>query len=138
MSLFSNSDDIVIKMYYRDKEDKLEILEDKDIEGKTDEELSQEGVEIIETRWAEISWGSYQSILSKAFIPREDGQSVFSFVVYRKAIIEQCLKDWNITDENGVKVPIRENINKLKPGVVMYLYNKFDQKISLSMEKKSV
>ena len=54
----------------------------------------------------------------------EIGNSDTPFISKGKEILVKLIKDWNLTDENGVKLPITtETIDMFTPDIVTFLFD---------------
>jgi len=132
----SNKKKHIINIFYKDDDEEFAILDENLYKYRTKEELALENIVKVETIWEEMNWGQYQQILDKA-LTIENEKPSFSFINYRKAIIETCLIDWDLMDGNGQKLSILGNIANLQPSAMLYLYKRFEKKINISDEKKN-
>lgn len=141
MSLLDGQDLIKIKLYYtyltNENGRKLVILSDEKAEKMLKDEKTKEEVETLVTEWSILNWKEQNEVIeisSKAINP-QTGDKQFDFIAYRDSIIKRCLKSWDITTDDGAKVPVTpENIDRLPGQVVLALFSKFDTFLEYSEE----
>jgi hypothetical protein len=129
MSLF-DTDLLYISLYYKTvvegKNKRIVIYDDE--KGENLFKDSENGVEIIETEWKNISWEDNNQIVEYSTEKGEDGISRgINLAKYRDAVIKRCLKKWNLTYKDQ-PVPVNnETINKLPLSVLTKLFQKFEK-----------
>lgn len=89
-------------------------------------------IEELRTTWRRLTWKDQNDISAKSLmhIPTQDNQTRIQWdgIKFRDMKLKVCLKGWDLTDENGNKVPItNEVIDNLVPEVANQLLNDFER-----------
>jgi len=100
---------------------------------------SKKIIQKLVTTWKRMTWKDQNMIFSRCLrtVPGPDGQATTELdtIMYRDLKIKTCLKDWDLQDDNGVKVPINSDvIDSLAPEVAVALLNNFEMVTEASAE----
>jgi len=131
MSLL-NEDVIKIKLYYkyekRKNGNRLVVLSDDKAEELMKDDKKKEGIEVLNTEWRSLNWEDHNKVLDTATMAADPATGVrgFNTVKYRDAIVKNCLKAWDLKDNNASVPVTQQNINKLPAQIIISLYDKFD------------
>jgi hypothetical protein len=123
---------ICIKLYYSiNKSKKITILEDKQAEKLLANPEKAKMVEVLETFWQTLSWGSQKNLeIQCTDIDPESGNRNFNSVKFRDATIKNCLKKWNLTINEQPADVTSDLIDALPADIIYGLYIKFNEAIS--------
>ena len=133
MLLVKEDDNTVfISIYYQAKKNKFgtvmyKILTEE--EGKKAIEKKDASVDVLNTKWAVPTWKITTNIVrSSTYYNPADGTQRLDPTKYRDNIFRACLKEWDITDEAGVPIPLNaDSIGQLPNVVAEELLRKYDQ-----------
>lgn len=87
----------------------------------------------LSTKWKRLSWKEQNTIFSSCFKsrPSADGKNTVTEmdgIRYREMKLKTCLKDWDILDDAGQKIPVtEENIDNMIPEVANELLDSFEK-----------
>jgi len=131
-----------IKIYYRvhkkGKAKRIEVIFKEKAEEMIKDPEKGKDIEVLETKWASsLTWKEEKEISKKAieFDPITQKNTI-NTVEYRDGVIKSCLKDWNLVDDEGKKIPlINKNIDSLPSDIVFVLYSEYDEIINYSEEE---
>lgn len=89
-------------------------------------------IEELHTVWRRLTWKEQNEISSKCLIhiPMTDGQtrSQWDGIRFRDLKLKACLKGWDLTNEEGRKIPVNDdNIDNLVPEVAHQLVSDFER-----------
>tara|TARA_Y100000034_G_scaffold133947_1_gene201006 strand:- start:1080 stop:1535 length:456 start_codon:yes stop_codon:yes gene_type:complete len=143
---YSQKETIKLPLYYTFKNTKyvgrkLVVLDNAEAEKMLEDEDQKDSVNILNTEWEQVDWGKQKEIISqsvKQITNPVDGsiQEDFDHEKYRDLRINSCLKRWDETDPSGEEVPVSEmNIRRMPPAIIVALYNKFEEAISLTSDE---
>lgn len=126
----------IIKHHFIRSQDELEewtgrgySMPQQGIENQNDEQT----IKKLSTKWKRLTWKEQNTIFSNCFRtkPSADGKSTITEMDgmrYRELKIKMCLKDWDIVDEMGNKIPVsEENIDNMVPEVANELLDSFEK-----------
>ena len=86
-------------------------------------------VKILLTKWKTISWADSLEIESKSRKTNNDGEEIFDYLQNINQRYLMGLRDWNLQDDFGVKVPCTDENKVALPSSVVQklreLYQKF-------------
>ena len=140
--LFSKNEELItITVYYRVKTNKFgvrqyKILEEE--EAKTAISNGDKDVDILTSKWAVPTWKSNSHLIrSSTFYNPSDGQNKVDWSRYQDNIFKNCLKEWDVFDENNTIVPINaDTIGSLPVVVASALLDKYEKSLSLEEEDR--
>jgi hypothetical protein len=130
--LVEESDSLIpLSIYYQVKKNKFGVKQYKiltDEEGIKAMEKGDPNTDVLNTKWAASIWKITTSIMrASTFYNPADGAQVFDPVKYQDNVFKICLKDWDIEDGQGSKVPITvESIGKLPKAIADELLRKYN------------
>lgn len=98
----------------------------------TENQDDEKTIKKLSTKWKRLTWKEQNVILSSCFIskPSADGKLITSMdgMKFREMKLKTCLKDWDILDSYGNKIPItEENIDNMVPEVANELIDSFEK-----------
>lgn len=136
-------DYIDIKIYYkivrRNKIKKIHVIPKEEAEEAIKDPEKGKNIEVLQTKWLpELNWKDEKEI-SKSSIEIDpiSGKRDIDVIEYRDGIIKHCLKDWNLLDSEGKKIPlISKNIDALPSEVVFALYQEYEENINYTEEEE--
>lgn len=138
--LFSAKEELVtIALYYKTKTNKYNISQYKVLDEETAKEALSKGdknVDAIITKWSIPTWKSNSVLLrSSTFYNPTDGSNKIDWSKYEENIFRNCLKEWDVVDENGNPIPVNiDTIGMLPPTIATALLALYDKVISLEDE----
>jgi hypothetical protein len=140
MSLLDQSEGLYeIKLYYKyvkvEGNKKLVVLDDDKAKLMLEDKDQKDSVEVLTTRWANLTWREQNEVSQLATRPGGDGKREFSYLLYRDAMVKRCLKEWDITI-NQRPVPVSPDAIDALPGdIVARLYTKFEKILDYTEEE---
>ena len=115
------------------KDDKYETQE-----YKTPEKYD---IQVINTKWKEISWDDQNNILRNSVRKDEmTRQDELDNISYNDTLLKQALVEWDLKDDNGQPIPCNpQTIGQLPYALLRNLMNKYEKIVFLGEdeEKKS-
>lgn len=88
----------------------------------------KENMQSLNTVWKQMTWNEHNICLSSS-----TSRSGIDYYLYRDLKLKNCLKEWNLEDEQSNLIPcIPENIDNLYPVVADYLLRVYEKECELS------
>lgn len=139
MALLKSKDQLIkIKLHYVEKDvdgyNKAIPLSDEKAKELLADEKMKESVKIFTTFWKEMSHGENNSITKASLSSGPDSNpGELDYIKFRDIKIKNCLKRWDLKDDEGNDVPVNnENINALPWDIIKAVFDRYEQKSSVS------
>jgi len=138
--LFSKNEELItITLYYKVQTNKFGVRQYKILEedeAKTRISEGDKNVDILSSKWLIPTWKSNSHLIrSSTFYNPSDGQNKVDWSKYQDNVFKNCLKEWDIVDENNVDVPINtDTIGSLPVVIASALLNKYESSLALEEE----
>ncbi|MHA1482777.1 MAG: hypothetical protein ACTSQA_05005 [Candidatus Heimdallarchaeaceae archaeon] len=143
MSLFKSKPQLVhVQLFYREEDEagceKIFIVSKEEVKKLSPEEMAEKGIKIVNTYWKPLSWQDRNNI-NHASEVRSDGviTGQVDFNRWRDLRVKQCLKEWDIKDEDGKDVPCNhDTINCIDAYIMDAIIDEFEKVKSLEFEEE--
>ena len=135
---------ISIPLYYMMKEGKygskqILILDDKKASEILEDPAQKDNVQILNTKWKELSWKEQNDLLKSGEKTSAPGETpTFDWASMQMTRVKQILMWWDLKKNENDPEPLPvsdENINKMPANVMRALLDKYDNTINISDEE---
>lgn len=146
MSLLNANQNIHIPLYYTEKKSdkgfvKIVVLDDDKAQEMIEDDETKGDVQVLNTQWKTLTWKEQNDITKQSLKDSgpgfaDSGVNIDGFL-YRDLRIKHCLKDWDLTDDDGQEIPCTpEKIDDLPSEVVFSLVSKYDDIVLLGEDEE--
>jgi len=143
MSLFRNKSNLInVKLFYREENisgyDKIFIISKDEVNKLTEEEIKEKGIETLNTFWKSLSWQERNNINHESEV-RGEGMVLgqVDYNRWRDLRVKQCLREWDVKDEEGNPVPCNpDTINRIDAYVLDAILDEFEKITSIELEEE--
>lgn len=115
---------------------------------KYEKDVAREGITTIELTWRYWDYELKSNILKRSKIVNQvNGEETYDADLINRNKIRFLLKDWNITDEAGIKIPLVlekgqlvessfKKVLSLEPSLLQVILNQLDAELYLTKEEE--
>lgn len=141
MSLVKQKDCFIhVPIYYMEKTvkgfTKTVIIKEEKAKKMMEDESTKSSIKVNNFYFSLYTWNMQKHVQKNCYyLNVETGIQDFDWVRARDMKLVQCLKKWDLLDENGRDLPVtQENIDSLQPEVVTYLLDELEEISSVSYD----
>lgn len=136
-----NEEFVTLILYYRVKSNKHGVRQYKILDEDEAKALIAKGdkeIDTLTTKWSVPTWRSNSNILrSSTFYNPTDGSNKIDWSKYQDNLFKNCLKEWDVVDENDQVVPVNpDTVGSLPSVIASALLDKYDKSLSLEEDER--
>ena len=127
--MFIKDTDLVdINIYYSKKGNRYLAYTQREFNISSLKEDEKKKYKTLSLKMRELTWGLYNQLQEDAMIDDSNNNSQFNVKVYKENRLNQLIKEWDATDEEGKVVPISSNsISHLSPDIAETILRAYDE-----------
>ena len=139
--LVKNEDLITIVLFFKSKINKFGVRQYKIVDEDEAKQLiakNDTSIDTLTTKWVVPTWQLNTSLLRQStFYNPSDGSNKLDWAKYQDNLFKTCLKEWDISDEEGNVVPVSsESIGNLPSVIATALLQAYESSISMEEDER--